>query len=446
MAASIKAPAGIVVDDIALVDTKSLKASSKELKIHTKLASLPQTPGTIEVRKAGPGKGRGLFAARDLEPGELIIDEKSFCWEVERGEAIQVCVLPGTDEAALDAQLLQMAPYELDADADSEDFSARLKEIPTRKEAIRAAMACNSFGIRDISADAEGPGEGDEGFATGRANYGYEGRALFSVICLTNHSCGPNCRVTQVPSSGLSPSLPPRYRMETRQHIKAGEELTISYIPRSWRKAKRTKEISDTWGFPCDCPRCTAPYDDTVVFKCPNPSCIDEASATGQHSIIYLGQEKCKQCGAKPSIADAKPSGSELKAAAGGAGKASSDGEASEEVLAASMNPDDDDAVISYMMGPLKTEGEVMKTAERVLRCPGPLRLAVEDARVFGCANELASLLPVFAEQLGGEESAEGSKMVELFSEVSQAVALASLRTTFVNAKDLGIEIDFSEE
>jgi hypothetical protein len=433
------------LDDSVLageVQLAALLGASEALLHEHKLAAFP----LIEMRDAGD-RGRGLFAKRDIAPGDVIMEESSFCWEVEEDEPAPVSsstdsapgknallrVPIGSDVAALDAQLLQMCPFQFNCSATAADMPTTL----LRSEAAKRALASNSFGVRELGAVLDGE-EGEPAAAAEAAGPAeYPARALFSVICLANHSCAPTARVAQRAGSGLDASNPPVYRMEARQPIPAGAEVTVSYVPRAWRQARRRAEISGTWGFSCACERCAAPYDDCVALRC--SGCDD--------GLVYGGQAACSTCGAPPRAPAAAEASAPAKPpagpAAGAGGPSDTSGAAGACRPAGDLDISDDDAVTAHLLAPLQVDGDVAAAVRGVLEHP---LLAREDVRVWGAMNKLLGLLPTLCEQLGGENSEHGGPMVALYSEVATAVAQASLRTPYANPFDLGIEVEVSYE
>lgn len=421
------------------VQLAALLGASEALLHEHKLAAFP----LVEMRDAGD-RGRGLFATRDIAPGDVIMEEASFCWEVEEeqpaptisavdttpGKTALLRVPTGSDVAALDAQLLQMCPFQLNRSATAADMPTPL----SRSQAAKRALASNSFGVRELGAVLDGE-EGEPAAATEAAGPAeYPARALFSVICLANHSCAPTARVAQRAGSGLDASNPPVYRMEARQPIPAGAEVTVSYVPRAWRQARRRAEISGTWGFSCACERCAAPYDDCVALRC--SGCDD--------GLVYGGQLACSACGAPPRApAAAEASAPPSEPVAGAGGSSDTSGVASACRAASDLDINDDDAVTAHLLAPLQVDGDVAAAVQGVLEHP---LLAREDVRVWGAMNKLLGLLPTLCEQLGGEDSEHGGPMVALYSEVATAVAQASLRTPYANPFDLGIEVEVSYE
>jgi SET and MYND domain-containing protein len=80
------------------------------------------------------------------------------------------------------------------------------------------------------------------------------GWSLECSVSMLNHSCEPNCAITLSSQRGCM-------EVRTVRRVKAGEELTISYIdmldPANVETEARRLAIMERYRFMCDCPRCT---------------------------------------------------------------------------------------------------------------------------------------------------------------------------------------------
>ena len=317
-----------------------------------------------------PIGGRGLFAARPFSPGDVLLTEAAVCWGSPASPAALSSTLP---PVALDATLLQMAPCCGDANAAPH----------SRALLVAATMKANAWGCTVLGGE---PGA----------------RALFPVLCLCNHSCSSNAAAAQVGSS----SSTPHYALTARKPIAAGEEITVSYVPRSWSKAKRRAGLREGWGFICDCERCAAGFDDTRALRCGAPGC-DSGRAFVQDTVA--APALCTDCGAATG--------------AEGAGGGQEEGGEEEE----------DGAVFAPLQvgaGP----AELRAAVDALLSHP---RLAPDDARVLCALNALVPAASQSAE--AGEEGGDA-----VFSEVITAIVKVALRSGFVNTHDLGITIEGS--
>lgn len=81
-----------------------------------------------------------------------------------------------------------------------------------------------------------------------------EMRAVFLNISRINHSCLPNAEIIQNKTSK---------RMEVHSHhdVRAGEEITIDYVPESQYQtaAERNASLKSLYGFTCSCRACIDP-------------------------------------------------------------------------------------------------------------------------------------------------------------------------------------------
>lgn len=78
------------------------------------------------------------------------------------------------------------------------------------------------------------------------------GWTLQEEVCMLNHSCVPNCAITNGPDGTL--------QIRTIAPVKAEEELTISYVdlsgPLGGDVKARTRELLERYRFLCQCDRC----------------------------------------------------------------------------------------------------------------------------------------------------------------------------------------------
>ncbi len=376
----------------------------------------------------GAAKGRGLVLARDAAPGTVLASEAAFCWEVEEGEEGRSSPRlrwahglghdpsgGGRSDAVGHARLLQMAPYAMAPGAAASSPPSSLLPLSSIAE---ATFRANSFAVR-----GEGVGP----------TMPLEGRALFSCICIANHSCAPTCSVTQgLPLTPLTPSAPPTYLLtvrDSRAHLvrrtgpaskkakggktkatppsaslvlPAGAEVSISYVPRAWPKARRQAALESAYGFTCTCPRCAAPYDDTRAARCkgcPHPDGRVYLSSSSSASSV------CVRCG---RAADAS--------------------------VVSRLS--DEDLLAPLLDTPMAMDALVDALLDHPV-------LAHDDARLF---TAMSQLLGAVAEQHaaateGGDDAGEALYR-GLYERLARAVAVAAMRSPFTSPGDLGIEVE----
>jgi hypothetical protein len=94
------------------------------------------------------------------------------------------------------------------------------------------------------------------------------GWSLSSQVCLMNHSCKPTCAVTCGANGVLE--------VKALRPIKAGDELTISYIDLTQGEFKsvvnRRAALSDKYLFSCQCERCAVEETELVKIKLTIPA------------------------------------------------------------------------------------------------------------------------------------------------------------------------------
>lgn len=76
-----------------------------------------------------------------------------------------------------------------------------------------------------------------------------------------NHSCSPNCSFSISKSQDLKNKETYSITISARRDIRAGEQLTISYLPLKMRLGVRQDSLLMNHGFTCDCERCVTEGD-----------------------------------------------------------------------------------------------------------------------------------------------------------------------------------------
>jgi hypothetical protein len=327
--------------------------------------------------RAGTGvRGRGLFAKHAATSGALLVREEALLWQRGDARGTVHCALP---VAHADAVMLAMAP-----------FHAAPPTAPLpRREVMRATMAANSFEI------ATDPPSGDA--------------ALFPIICLSNHSCTPNAVVQEVDA----PSSAPVYALTVRLGVDLtpGEEVLVSYTPRTWPKRRRAAACRDLWGFTCACVRCSDTWDDTI---CVRTACCSSGRAYFPDPPSTTAM--CLECGAASDIA-----------------------------FTPAARADEEGTLGAVSFSSDATVADLRNVAALLTGHPV---LTVEDARIFaalaGLAGHLGERVGALQQQEGleegGEEEAEG--LQTLFESVMGSVATAALRVRFVSPADMGLVIE----
>lgn len=102
-------------------------------------------------------------------------------------------------------------------------------------------MVLNAHGVNDYVLPAAGAGE---------FKWMLKGAGLYTLLSSFNHSCEPNAAVSSVDNMH-------DVALKTTRPVKAGEEITITYIPltESTTLAER-QQLLKNYFFTCRCPRC----------------------------------------------------------------------------------------------------------------------------------------------------------------------------------------------
>lgn len=155
-------------------------------------------------------------------------------------------------ELAQSREVLRLAVDGMEAFLDDERFML-----------LKGKMAYNCYGVtydtgRTNKPSPHGPTESFERTRTPHGTMHQVGSALYRVASYINHSCAPSAR--PVFASGTA-----ELSIVAAQDIKAGEEITVSYVDTKKRskdknladaRKHRRLELARGWGFACDCTRC----------------------------------------------------------------------------------------------------------------------------------------------------------------------------------------------
>ncbi|KAI9782867.1 MAG: hypothetical protein M1816_001687 [Peltula sp. TS41687] len=219
-----------------------------------------------------PGRGRGLFATRDIPAGGMIMCEKAFCvvWGHE-SEALIAMTYDVRDDR------IRASPVGL-----SQSVTQKLLSNPSQIEKVMdlygdypgdGSNVCNTedgpvvdiFCIQDIvSRNTFGLGSqyGEEGASKPSAG-------LWIRAAYVNHSCVANTKREHVGDLMVVRATAP---------IGAGEEIFHSYDESSDYDTRRAA-LMTTWGFECDCALCAAEKADNPAVRKKRRELAAEADA-----------------------------------------------------------------------------------------------------------------------------------------------------------------------
>ncbi|GLJ25761.1 hypothetical protein SUGI_0493210 [Cryptomeria japonica] len=218
--------------------------------------------GDVEIKKTRGRRGRGLFATKDIDVGELLlVSNAAFIvnggvrgLEIDQSHEIkgslQEDLVDAVSNAANKSQKLRQQLYELDDGSvhvrsslpamDSFHTSRRVtaEVLPQPNlQRIRDIVSRNSFG-GEFQTFGEERREDEE-------SLGFSG--LWMLPSFINHSCLPNATRLNVGSAMFLHAAKP---------IKKREEITISYFDALLPQPQR-EGFCGVWGFKCNCKRCS---------------------------------------------------------------------------------------------------------------------------------------------------------------------------------------------
>eukprot|EP00931_Biecheleriopsis_adriatica_P101019 TRINITY_DN76247_c0_g1_i1.p1 TRINITY_DN76247_c0_g1~~TRINITY_DN76247_c0_g1_i1.p1 ORF type:complete len:303 (+),score=72.70 TRINITY_DN76247_c0_g1_i1:32-940(+) len=197
--------------------------------------------GRLKLNAAGEC-GRGYIAAKDLQPGEPLLFDTAFCWAPLDGEKAFFYIL--AERAIRKGHRDRRSSARADAQVDF--YHSCIKELPTKDPNLREYL--------DDSLDEEkreqillcSIAEASSLFCSEELNH----VGLFPAVARFNHSCVPNAVVESSRTEVL---------ISAKVAVKAGEEVTISYLPEQLLELpgpKRQERLEAGRGVKCRCPRC----------------------------------------------------------------------------------------------------------------------------------------------------------------------------------------------
>ncbi|KAL5116298.1 hypothetical protein ACEQ8H_005756 [Pleosporales sp. CAS-2024a] len=218
------------------------------------------------VVKDSKGKGRGVFATRNIAAGGLIMCEKAFCvvWGHER-DAMTAMTYDLRDDR------IRVSPVGL-----SRAIVQKLINSPSQAPAVmdlfgdwqgsdKNGKVVDVFRIHDImSRNAFGPGKQ---FGEERARNASTG--LWVQAAYINHSCMPNAWKEYIGDMMV---------VRATRGISAGEEIFHAYDESSDYVARQAS-LMTTWGFHCVCKLCEAESADDAKVRAKREQLRGEAEA-----------------------------------------------------------------------------------------------------------------------------------------------------------------------
>ena len=183
-----------------------------------------------EVRPAGPGRGIGMFAARDLAMGERVLAERPLAtWTVRKGESREGKLASFAKVVAGFSASQRSAFLSLSQASHLESGSAG-----------RTMMATWLTNALPINYEENEAGTHEDG-------------AVFATISRINHACDCNCHHEWNAAIGME-------TIHALRPIECGEELTITYLmPSGRQREERQRLLSEQFGFACGCRLCSLP-------------------------------------------------------------------------------------------------------------------------------------------------------------------------------------------
>ncbi|GIL93445.1 hypothetical protein Vretifemale_20848, partial [Volvox reticuliferus] len=233
----------------------------------------PELQGAVRVVKL-PGKGRGIIANADLEPGQLLLVSKPIAYitcpmgSIPSPEDL-VTVMKKSSFGTEEIRILNSLFSGMDDEDNKSDICTGLGLDEFK---LTGLIGCNSFGEEftdfptymarsdshangidgnrsTVSSCAEHDTATSNNPAGGEEQVGHLG--LFPSFSMLNHSCLPNA---------VNFVVGGRMLVVAARSIRKDSEVLINYLGRASLRPveERQAQLADGYYFSCDCPRCRA--------------------------------------------------------------------------------------------------------------------------------------------------------------------------------------------
>ncbi|KAK4618381.1 SET domain-containing protein 5 [Fulvia fulva] len=186
-------------------------------------------------------KGYGLFATRDIKAGTRVICEKA------------LIATPTVD--TIDTIVTQLEAISPEQRELYTELSYHKRAVNTKQRSVlRKHLATqHQYTGKALDAALEDYVKMAAIYFTNAVQMGGKaqwGAGLFLTYSRVNHSCRPNLANTYNATLGM-------LTVHATRDIKAGEELTTTYILNVRTKEQRQEQLQTGWGFKCQCELCT---------------------------------------------------------------------------------------------------------------------------------------------------------------------------------------------
>lgn len=198
-----------------------------------------------EVKPAGPGRGLGVFAIKDLKQGTRILAEKpqltidlSAFSRTEIRLGLETHHLAGTstcwtDEPNANIRVVRSIVWSA--------FDLIPANDKSRIQALHAPEGHSGDWKRDVLAIVRANG----------FNHGHNGAAVCAGASRFNHSCVPNAHFAWNETLGVQ-----TFQIVGLGGVRRGEEITVCYDEPDAEFAVRQRHLMGTYGFECCCEVC----------------------------------------------------------------------------------------------------------------------------------------------------------------------------------------------
>jgi len=120
---------------------------------------------------------------------------------------------------------------------------------------------------------------------------GLQGKGVFPIFALLNHSCISNLKFT-IKQDGPKSLV----RVYARRNIEEGEELTVQYYSSLLGTHKRRRRLRSEWYFNCQCQRCQDPTELGTMVSAVACEVCETGHLLPRNPLDELGDWLCSSC------------------------------------------------------------------------------------------------------------------------------------------------------
>ncbi|KAL1869413.1 hypothetical protein Daus18300_005625 [Diaporthe australafricana] len=239
--------------------------------------------GPLTTLKRLPGRGIGIVATRPIPAGCIIHSEAA---------AMTFPYCEDGDEDAEHYTKIVGAFVDLPAGTRQQILSLHACKVPHYEKCVRTFLAAHGdvkltkqqtdfvarlCAIGAVNVWGDGDRDEDEDSTQWTSS-------LFLKTSRLNHSCLPNCAVSEKQENGRG-----KITVYTSRDIQPNEELTVTYLDANRPRDRRRAHAKHVWDFDCNCPACD--YNNPAVDTAKHEEVLAEYRRLEHDSCLTINMD-----------------------------------------------------------------------------------------------------------------------------------------------------------